>query len=95
MNSEYKKRGAEASYLDVKRACNSMAYEEISQGLLPRATAVQNSAEPGPKKDESGDFEPESPSTTTCTLGVPKLLEQKAVRVRVQVESRKHHDDIE
>lgn len=79
----------------MQRARHGVADDQIHQCTLPRSASVQHPAEPEPEERDARDFEAPRPPAARGASRVEVFLVQIHVRVRVQVEARKSHDDVE
>lgn len=79
----------------MQGAGDGVTDEEVRERGLPGAAAVQDSPEPRPEEDDAGDLHAPRPPAASRALGVKGLLVEVGVRVGVEVEAGKGHDEVE
>ena len=76
-------------------ARGNVADEEVCEDVWPRATALEDSAEPCEEEAEGKHLGPPPPAAAASAAGLKGGFEEVAVRERVQVEAREGEDDVE
>lgn len=75
----------------MERAGNNIRNQEVAKLRLPSSAASDNVDVPSPKYNNSKYFAPPRPSAVSLD---DSSFPKKYIRVCVEIESRKGHDDI-
>ena len=81
------------THLNMQWTRHDVTDQNEAEYLLPIADMDQKSTIPRPKERDKGNFKPKRPLSTSCALAVKRTFVEEYIRVGVEIEASKGHDD--